>query len=335
MIPEETLNCPCERMCKQRREISVNFVFKKELCTANELKKGLLKKGLGISTIRRNLRFLCKECAQINVLADPNTKKPIQFKKQGRIFFVKTISKHRLLMKIRRYFLTLLQREVLRKFARHHKTIYYFSLYELKKMLPYAGFSIDYAIQRLCRLGLIRKVEINKVQFFVEPKNMDRLRSEAKKAVIEDKTEFLTIKRIHEIIMNLYPLHLIKSFSGAVRPRNPEVLRLSGGMTFDIFYQLNNPVGKKRFLVIDVYTRIPVNGYVVNSFIKKIEWAKSEVQTVYNLKERTFGTIVFRNATREAIHLANKNGIRFIRLSDIKINYEDIQKEAELIYARQ
>jgi hypothetical protein len=122
-------------------------------------------------------------------------------------------------------------------------------------------------------------------------------------------------------------LRLITEFKGALRPRTGKVIKKTGGMTFDIFYEFNEAIGKKQFLAIDVYTRIPANGWAVFAFLNKIKWAKT--QTEYGLKGKTFGMIVFRNATPGAIEIAKKHQIRFINLSNLKIDYRDIREQAE------
>ena len=105
-------------------------------------------------------------------------------------------------------------------------------------------------------------------------------------------------------------------------------------MSFDIFYQFFDPIAGRNYLVVDVYSRIPVSGFTVNSFAKKIEWAKTVTRksTTNYLKEKTYGIIVYRNATQKAITVANKLGIRFLRLSDIKVDYKRLQKEIEKQY---
>ncbi len=139
------------------------------------------------------------------------------------------------------------------------------------------------------------------------------------------------MKQVHELIMNLYPLNLIIGYSDCIRPHTPETLTITGGMTFDIFYRFFDPVSEKSYLAIDVYTRIPVTGYTVHSFAKKIEWAEVRTRkgSTNYLKGKTYGMIVYRNATKKAINVANRLGLRFIRLSDIKVNYTSLKKEIE------
>jgi hypothetical protein len=87
---------------------------------------------------------------------------------------------------------------------------------------------------------------------------------------------------------------------------------------------------QKSYLAVDVYLRVPVNGYTVNSFIKKIEWARANSGRGDNtLKNRTCGMIVYRRSSPDAIALANRHGIKFTRLSEIGIDYETLIKEAQ------
>lgn len=329
-MPSKTeMRCPCTLMCKERRETVVNLVLERGFCASSDLRFLLLKKDFGNSAIRRSLKFLAdRKCNLVDVLASVDGKRLLQFPKRGRIYFSKNTRKAKLKMQILDL-LTHLQRLILENLKSYHKSVYYFSLYELKRILPYAGSYIDYAINRLLDLELLEMVKVGRSKFYVKPEYVGRLRKEMAEALIEDKTEFAVVKRIHELIMNLYPLHLITRLKGTIRPRTREVLTLTGGMTFDLFYQFNEPIRNKKFLAADVYTRIPVTGYVVNSFIKKIEWAKTKKgeSARYSLKDKTFGMIVFRKATIKAINIANRNNLRFIRLQDdVKINYDNIRK---------
>jgi hypothetical protein len=204
-------------------------------------------------------------------------------------------------------------------------------MYDLRRLIPYSGNATEYTVKRLEKLDLIKKVQLGKVDFYVRPENSTKLEREAQSAILEDKTEYAVVKKVHELIMNLYPLDLIRNYRDAIRPHTRDVLRLTGGMSFDIFYEFCNPVLGRNYLAIDVYTRIPVNGYVLNSFMKKIEWARTNVRGKrnYYLKDKTYGMIVFKRATKTAIELANKRNIRFIRLSDIKIDFPTVQVETE------
>lgn len=323
--------CPCSTRCDERRVPSVNLVLEKGLCTSNELRQELQERGIGKSVIRKSVEFLSSnQCKRVETLVCKAEKKPLQFPKHGRLFYRKNIQTD---LKTERILslLTPLQTRILEKFSKHHRSTYYFSPYDLRKLVPYAGNSVEYAISRLSKLGLVEMVTLGGFAFFTEPKNADLLRSRTKEITLENKVEFAIVQRIHELIMNLYPLGLITNLKTAIRPRTEEVLRLTGGMTFDIFYMFREPVMGKKYLAVDVYSRIPVNGYIVNSFLKKLEWAKTGARkgSDYSLKDKTHGMIVFKNSTRKGIDIANKRGIRFIRLTDAKINSDVLHKEIE------
>jgi len=321
------LICPCDIDCKNRRKDAINIMLQNQILTSTEIKKKLETEGFGTYAVRKSLEFLGKnECQYVDVLKLKDGR-VARFKKHGRIFFVKSLSKRRQVRFVKDC-LTNLQRNMLIKFTRHNRRIYYFSLYEMKKLLPYQGNSIEYSLKKLLGLGLIEEILIEKTKFFVTPNRLDRLIQENQTVLENDRLEYKTIKAVHEIIMNLFPPNLISKYRGAIRPKDSETLSLTGGMTFDIFYKFNSEVMNKSFFAIDVYTRIPVNGYVINSFLKKIEWAirrrKKNVEKV--LIGKTYGLIIFKMATPKAIRIANEKGLRLIRLSDIKLNLDEIEK---------
>ncbi|MDO8056753.1 MAG: hypothetical protein Q6361_07825, partial [Candidatus Hermodarchaeota archaeon] len=166
----------------------------------------LIKEGLGDWAIRKSLEFLGNEgCAQIDSVnyASPKGKKALQFGRNGRLFLRKSISKSNLQIKILSL-LAPLQRRVLEKLTKHHRSIYYFSLYETRKLLPNPAVHTEYALERLSKLGLVKAVKIGNVMFYTEPKHASRLRNQGKKALLEDKAEFVVVHLLHELIMNLY-----------------------------------------------------------------------------------------------------------------------------------
>lgn len=277
-------------------------------------------RGFGDWVIRRSLDFVGSEkCKRIRLLKSVKDEKPIMFRGRERAFYSVELGESDLRLKLLPL-LTRLQSNILDKFTALGRSFFYFSLYELRKMLPYPGVQVDYSAKRLCELGLLKMVNIGATDFFVEPRNASRLLNMRTDAIIEDVTEFRVANKIHELIMNMYPRYMIERFKGALRPSSSRILRLTGGMAFDMFYPFSDPVGNKEFLAVDVYTRIPVSGYIVNSFKKKIEWAP-------DLRERTFGMIMFRNSTPTAIEIALKLGIRFTHLSKINIDYGTVRRE--------
>lgn len=331
LVPKQHQKTPFKIEHTTIRDTVVKVIGKFEVCTARELRMALAENGFGVSAIRRSYNLLDSgACKSIGVLKCVNGNKRVQFPKHGKVYFLKAIADETLRSKILSL-LTSLQKRILQMLGKHNKKVYYFSLYELRKLLPYAGASVDYAVKRLASLDLIRTVEMKNTKFCCEPQNASRLKSEKRDVVAEDKTEFLAINTIHELIMNLYPTDTIEYLGGAIRPsaRDLRVVKLACGMSFDIFYKFKEPMKNKSFLAIDVYTRIPVTGYVINSFLKKVEWAKDTVRTktTYGLRGRTYGMIIFRNATKKAIEIANNNNISFIRLSKVKIDYDALKRK--------
>jgi len=141
--------------------------------------------------------------------------------------------------------------------------------------MPYRNIAVDYSLSKLEKLGLPKSIEKDIVKFHSLPSNFPMLAEYIEEAVLDDKHEYETVKKIHELIMHLYPKFLINDFRGALRPRTGDVLKKTGGMTFDIFYELSEPFLGKQFIVVDLYERIPVDGHIINSFLKKIEWSKN------------------------------------------------------------
>ena len=324
------LLCPCDKNCKKKRSFAINTVIEKGICTGVDLRALLLKIG-GEHSAQKSLKFLSSgDCTLVGVFVSVTDQKPMQFRNRGRLFYRRTLSVNELYSNIIG-FLPTLQKKILEKFTKTNKRIYYFSKYDLRKMHPYQGVGIDYALERLIKLGFLEKMTFGSTEFYVGASRAFQLENQKQIVIIDDKVEYAVIKIVHELIMNLYPANWVTDYSDRVRPQTRENLILTGGMTFDIFYPFCETIAGREYLAIDVYTRIPVNGYTVNSFMKKIEWAKKKSKNgpVNHLNHNTYGMIIYRNATKKAILLANKLGIRFLRLKDIKIDYTKIHKEFE------
>ncbi len=269
-------------------------------------------------------------CDLIDVYKPQNEQKPLRFGRKGKLFYVKTIDEIELLSVI----LTLLaplQKRILDKFTLLNRRIYYFSLYELKKLNASSGVEVDYAVERLTKLGLLARISIGTTDIFVKPPLVPKLELQMEEVLICEKIEFSLIKKVHELIMNLYPLNVITAYTDCIRPRTQETLTITGGMTFDLFYRFFEPIAGKSYLAVDIYTRIPVTGFTVYSFAKKIEWAETRTRkgSTNYLKEKTHGMIIYRNASKNAITIANKLGIRFLRLRDVKADYKSLRKEVK------
>ena len=330
---ESSQICPCEDMCKQKRKTPVNLIIEKGACTARDLHY-LLDGKLGTYALRSSMEYLSTgKCKLVGVYGLDADQKPPQFGKRGRLFYSRAFPPTFLNSAVVGL-LAPLQKRLLDKFSSLNKQIYYFSMYDLRRIVPSSGTEVDYALKRLVKLGLLSKMNSSEIDFFVEPIHVSRFTNEEKQAIIDNKTEYAIVKIVHELIMNLYPANVISSYHDRIRPHTQDILTVTGGMSFDIFYQFFDPIAGKNYMAVDVYTRIPVTGFMVHSFAKKIEWAKTVTRknTTNYLRDKTYGIIVFRNATRKAITIANRLGIRFLRLSDIKINYKATRLEVEKIF---
>jgi len=330
MTVKNPKGCPCELACKQKRATAVNLILENETCTARQL-RDLLNGKLGAHAFRGSLEYLCTgQCKLVGVYGLSADQKPPQFGRRGRLFYRRTISTESL-QNVIVSLITPLQKRILDKFTLLNRRIYYFTAYDLRRLIPSSGNEVEYAVKRLTKLGLLSKETLKGIDFYVKPSDVPRLLIQERQAIIDDKTEFAVIKIVHELIMNLYPANIITGYDDRIRPHTQDILAVTGGMAFDVFYQFFDPIAGRNYLSIDVYTRIPVTGYMVHSFTKKIEWAKTVTRknTTNYLKDKTFGIIVYRNATKNAIMIANRVGIKFLRLSDIKVDYKRLHNEIE------
>jgi hypothetical protein len=322
--------CPCDIGCKQQRKIAVNLIIEKGVCTAKDLQV-LIGDRLGSHALRRSMEFLSSgNCKLVNVYTISDKKSP-QFGRKGRLYYSRSLPPAFLKSTIIGL-LSRLQNRILDKFLSLNRQIYYFSMYDIRRIVPSSGTEIDYALERLVKLSLLIKVPYSGVDFFMTPNNRLKFENEKQQAIIDNKTEYAMVKSVHELIMHLYPPGLVTGYQDRIRPHTQDVLTITGGMSFDLFYQFFDPVAGKSYLAVDVYTRFPVTGFMIHSFAKKIEWAKAinrRTKTNY-LKDKTCGIIVFRNATQKAFPIANRLGIRFLRLGDdLKIDYDGKHKELE------
>jgi hypothetical protein len=325
--------------CDNIRKLVVSLFKAEEVWSTKELSNTLAEKGLGVYAVRKSLEFLVSEaCPHIRVKKYVSSTGHVRFKKHGRVLFCKTALESAISKKIGSL-LTNFQREVVERLAYYTKNSGYLSKYDLRKLLPYRGNEVEFNLGRLQNLGIIANINGTKTSYYCLPENLDWLKNHLYKADINDRTEYEIVKMIGGLVRNLYPIDSIRKLKGAIRPgkRDPSVLKTTCGMSFDIFYEFAEPILNRRFLAIDVYSRIPVTGFIVNTFLRKIAWASPQKITVeasdeerHPLKSRTEGVIVFRKATPDAINIANKKRLRFIRLTDIRIKYSNVLKAVEL-----
>jgi hypothetical protein len=332
---EGKLRCPCKNNCGGRRDPVVNSVLKKEFCTTVNL-RAMLQDDLGDYTLRKGMNFLISGgCQYVTAFKVANEKKFTVFGRQGKLLYLKDLSEKTLKQEIYSL-LSNLQRRIVGKFSAMSTEVYCLSLYDIKRLIPAPGSVIEYSINRLIKLDIIKKVTLGQTEFFVLAVQIGKIEADRETILISSLVEFVTVKTVHELIMNLYPVRVISGFFDVIRPQTRENLTLTGGMSFDIFYRFREGAMDRKFLAIDVYTRYPVTGYTVNSFMKKIEWAKTREKgkTTNYLAGNTYGMIVFRSATPGAIRKANSLGIRFIRLKDIKIDYSSIYDKVKADFVK-
>jgi hypothetical protein len=322
--------CPCDEKCRQKRETVVNLIIDNGTCTAKDL-HNLLDGKLGVYALRSSMEYLSTgKCNLVGVFGLEDKQKPPQFGKKGRLYYSKKLPQAFLRSSVLSN-IAPLQKRILDKVRKSNKKTFYFSKYDIRRITPSSGIEIDYALRRLVQFGFLSRVFSSGIEFYVETNNLARFHKDEVKAVIDNKTEYSIVKSVHELIMNIYPSRLITSYNGRIRPHTTEILTITGGMSFDIFYDFFDPINGMTYLAIDVYTRIPVTGYMVNSFAKKIEWAKSvkiNITTNY-LRKKTIGIIIFRSASPNAIPTAKKLGIQFLRLEDVRVNYTEIRQKVE------
>jgi hypothetical protein len=330
MTFENLKTFPCELGCREKRSTIVNLVLEKGTCSVREL-HAFLDNKIGSYAFRSSVEYLCKgQCKLVGVYGLCAGQKPPQIGRRGRLLYRRTIAPETL-QDVVVGLLSPLQKRILDKFTLLNRRIFYFTAYDLRRLIPSSGNEVEYSVKRLITLGLLDKLTSNEIVFYVKPSNVPRLLLQERQAILDDKTEYAIIKIVHELIMNLYPANTITGYGDRIRPHTQDILTVTGGMAFDIFYQFRDPIAERNYLAIDVYTRIPVTGFMVHSFTKKIEWAKTVTRkkTTNYLRDKTFGIIVYRNATRNAIMIANRIGLKFLRLRDIKVDYKQLRNEIE------
>lgn len=156
---------------------------------------------------------------------------------------------------------------------------------------------------------------------------------------MQSDLEFKVITSFHKRIMSLYPPELLRRVEGIIRPKRPEMLRKTLGMSFDIVYEFTVPIQGYNFFAVDIYSRIPVTEFVVQSFRRKIrstlvlplaaqinDGSSSDSNAETFLENNTFGMIVYRYATREALRNANTNHMRLIRLPEAGIDLAKLKE---------
>jgi hypothetical protein len=337
--------CPCSKSCDGPaacaglRKDAVNLFEERPIWSAKELKHELKGK-LGLAAIRGSAEFLAAgRCPWIIAWKCVGSDKPVRFKQDGRVFALKSVSEIAVSEKLKTL-LTRLQTKMLKSLDYYDGKARYLSLYDLRRILPHPGNEVEFAALRLHDFGLAKSVKTDGTEYYCLPSRLNWMKSHVSEAKAKDKAEYQVISTVAGLFRSLFPRGVLLKTKGIVRAskRDPEVLRSTGGMTFDIVHEFRAPIMGKSFFVVDVHSRIPVTEYIVNSFMDKIWWARSGAPSREDLKEdsegknhplrnRTFGMIVYANATQEAIDIANDNNLSFIRIRELGIDYTGLRKK--------
>lgn len=226
--------------------------------------------------------------------------------------------------------LTKIQNQVLQKVTYYSKEARFLSSNDLGRIMSHKKNEIDRAITFLRDSGFIKTTRANGILYYCAFDEVKHLMKQKEDLIINDKIESKIIEKVRESIQQLYP--------NALMTISEELTGLDGLRCFDIIFEFKLPIKSKQFIVIDVYTKIPVTEYIVQSFIRKIKWTRNESSSNdneaeeigYPLRERTLGIIVCSNANQKAINAARKCEISLLNFRDIYINYNQIRKNIEL-----
>ncbi len=226
--------------------------------------------------------------------------------------------------------LTKIQNQVFQKVAYYSKQARYLSSNDLERIMSYKKNDIDRAITFLQDSGFIKTTRANGILYYCPFNEFKHLMKQKEDIIINDKIESKIIERVRDAVQQLYPDGLITT--------SEELTSLDGLRCFDIFFEFKLPVMSKQFIVVDVYTKIPVTEYIVQSFIRKIKWNRTETSSNeketedknYPLRGRTLGIIVCGNANQKAVDAAHKYEISLLSFRDIYINYDQIRKNIEI-----
>lgn len=225
--------------------------------------------------------------------------------------------------------LTKIQNQILQKVVYYGKKAHFLSSNDLERMMSYKKDDLDSAITFLRDSGLIKTTRANGILYYCPFNEFKHLMKQKEDIIINDKIESKLIKRVRECVEQLYPNALIEP--------SEELTGFDRHRGFDIIFEFKLPVQSKQFIVVDVYAKIPVTEYIVQSFIRKIKLNRNgsssndeSERTSYPLRGRTLGIIVCSYANQKAIDAAHKNEISLLNFRDIYINYDEVRKNFEL-----
>jgi hypothetical protein len=325
------------------RKDVVGLFETKRILSAKEIEEALKTKGLGQSARRKSVDFLAtvNACAWVSVITCRSENKPLRPKIPGRIFGRRDISQDEIRATMKNC-LTKYQKRLLQTFEYYDQRIHCLSLYDLRRLLPYTGRDVEFALTRLYDFRQVEMLSGKITPYYCLPQSIKWLKNHIEETDFEYNLEFRAITSFQRRIMSLYPTKLFKQIKGIVRPRSSEMLRKTRGMSFDIVYEFSIPICRYRFFAVDIHLRIPVTKSVVRSFMRKIrsnpvsllasqmdDVSSSSLDAEIFLENNTFGMIVYRHATREALKYANANNLRLVRLQEAGIDYDKLKEDYE------
>jgi hypothetical protein len=221
---------------------------------------------------------------------------------------------------------TKVQSQVLETVVNYSRGAHFLSLRDLGRLIPQQTKKIDHSVAYLRNQGLIKTVEADGIIHYCSSEELKRLRKKMRDIVLDDRIEREIVQTVREFLQQLYP--------DALKIERVHPVGLHESRRFDIILEFKAPIMSKQFIIVDVYTKIPVTKYIVQSFIRKIKWTRNETKfsdnetrnSCYGLRGKTLGMIICNNASQEAVSVAREYNISLLRLSEIHIDYNRIRK---------
>ena len=170
------------------------------------------------------------------------------------------------------------------------------SSFDLERLLSHERREIDRSISYLRNQGLIKTVEADGITHYCSSHELKRLRKKIREIALDDGVESEIVQIVRELLQQLYP--------SALKTKRAYAAGLHGNRHFDIVLEFKEPVMSIRFVIANVYSKIPVTKYIVQSFIRKIRLTRNVTKfsgnearnPCYRLRGKALGMIVCNNA---------------------------------------
>jgi len=275
----------------------------------------------------------------------------VHFNGRNRFFFSRLAKSAQIQSKIRKLLPTV-QRWLLKSFEKEHFGTYYLSSYELRKSTPYPADHLSFSLGRLLDLGFLKEVKVDvwkihkpaprvmriseiinglkdgslkkslelpskyEMSFYTTPKREKYFADFKQSAIKEELIEHEIVKQVYMRIIQKYRRDL--ELYG-MRTRDPRLLKLAKGYSFDIFCSFRRrQFREKRLLGVDVYTRLSLSEAIVRIFAKKIKSTGCS------------GRIYTRECQSSGVpQLCKKHRIHLIYLKNTTIDYRKICQKIE------